>query len=168
MYRRPITPAIKKLPPGKDSGNRKVVTGQLTDPAAIRTFALAGKAVLTFKSTATGTRFTFKIRRANGDDPKRPWFVKVLTGPSNHDDYAFIGTIFEDGRFRHGQKSKIARTAPSVCAFTWAWEKVRGGSLPATLEVWHEGRCGRCGRLLTVPESVASGLGPECAGRVAA
>jgi hypothetical protein len=29
--------------------------------------------------------------------------------------------------------------------------------------VWHEGRCGRCGRKLTVPESIESGFGPECA-----
>lgn len=144
------------------------MTGQLTDPATIRTFALAGNATLTFKSTATGTRFTFKIRRADGEDVKRPWFVKVLTGPSNSDDYTYLGTIFADGHFRHGQKSKIAPSAPSAQAFAWAWKKIEAGTLPASLEVWHEGRCGRCGRLLTVPESVASGLGPECAGKVAA
>jgi hypothetical protein len=28
--------------------------------------------------------------------------------------------------------------------------------------VHHEGRCGRCGRTLTVPESIESGFGPEC------
>jgi len=28
--------------------------------------------------------------------------------------------------------------------------------------VFHEGACGRCGRTLTVPESIASGFGPEC------
>lgn len=152
----------------RGNGNKKIVTGQLTDPAQIRTFALAGNATLTFKSTTTGSRFTFKIRRADGEDPKRPWFVKVLTGASNHDDYTFIGTIFADGRFRHSQKSRIAPSAPSVRAFVWAWGKIEALTVPAALEVWHEGRCGRCGRLLTVPESVASGLGPECAGKVAA
>jgi hypothetical protein len=30
------------------------------------------------------------------------------------------------------------------------------------LEIWHEGRCGRCGRKLTVPESIHNGYGPEC------
>ena len=39
-------------------------------------------------------------------------------------------------------------------------------ALPKTVEVWHEGICGRCGRKLTVPESVERGLGPECAGLV--
>jgi hypothetical protein len=36
------------------------------------------------------------------------------------------------------------------------------GVLGRLLEVWHEGRCGRCGRALTVPESVERGIGPEC------
>ena len=35
-------------------------------------------------------------------------------------------------------------------------------------EMLHEGRCGRCARRLTVPASVASGIGPECAKMVCA
>jgi len=33
------------------------------------------------------------------------------------------------------------------------------------LEIWHEGRCGRCNRKLTVPASIALGIGPECGQR---
>jgi hypothetical protein len=33
------------------------------------------------------------------------------------------------------------------------------------LEIWHSGRCGRCSRRLTVPESIAAGIGPDCAGK---
>jgi hypothetical protein len=36
----------------------------------------------------------------------------------------------------------------------------------AGFDVHHEGKCGRCGRKLTVPESVKSGFGPECAGKI--
>lgn len=32
-------------------------------------------------------------------------------------------------------------------------------------KVHHEGRCGKCGRRLTVPESIETGLGPECSGK---
>jgi hypothetical protein len=35
-------------------------------------------------------------------------------------------------------------------------------NLPNFIEIWHEGRCGKCGRTLTVPDSIANGLGPEC------
>jgi hypothetical protein len=40
--------------------------------------------------------------------------------------------------------------------------------LPKGLKVHHEGRCCRCGRKLTVPESIETGLGPECASRLEA
>ena len=70
----------------------------------------------------------------------------------------FIGTVLH-GRFvpRRG-----APPAPSAVAFGWVWERrQRLDALPC--EVWHEGRCGKCGRVLTVPESLILGLGPECA-----
>jgi hypothetical protein len=42
---------------------------------------------------------------------------------------------------------------------------VTDGPMPAELEVWHQGSCGKCGRPLTVPESIASGIGPVCASK---
>ena len=42
---------------------------------------------------------------------------------------------------------------------------VNDGPMPAELEVWHQGSCGKCGRPLTVPESIASGIGPVCASK---
>lgn len=52
-------------------------------------------------------------------------------------------------------------------AFLWALPYLwRGAALPAPGRIYHLGRCGRCGRALTVPSSVESGFGPECAGRV--
>jgi hypothetical protein len=38
--------------------------------------------------------------------------------------------------------------------------------MPDGVVIWHEGRCGRCGRRLTVPESIESGYGPECIGKI--
>jgi predicted metal-dependent hydrolase len=40
------------------------------------------------------------------------------------------------------------------------WKLVE--SLCPGFNVHHEGKCGRCGRLLTVPSSIESGIGPEC------
>jgi hypothetical protein len=34
------------------------------------------------------------------------------------------------------------------------------------VEFWHEGKCGRCNRKLTVPSSIESGFGPECINHV--
>lgn len=117
--------------------------------------------------------------RARGPGQTAPLFVAVLSGPENTHDYRFLGTIFEDSapgrttagmavagpmvrRFVHGKKSKIGKDAPSAKAFAWAWPYLAAATIPPNAEVWHEGRCGRCGRALTVPESIASGIGPVC------
>lgn len=139
--------------------------GRLLDAKHAREFLLAGNARATFVSLRTGSRFTFRVRKpAYG--AKAPHFVTLLSGPDNEDDYAFLGTIFPDGHFVLGRRSRIGPEAPSARAFTYVWTALRNYILPVGVELWHEGRCGRCGRALTVPESVARGLGPECAGRM--
>lgn len=130
----------------------------MTSASAVLTFALAGRARLTFRSKKTGTRFTYKVTAKEG----KPAFVSLMTGSDNEGDFEYLGTIFNEKSFSHGRKSRIAQDAPSAKAFAWVWAQVQNGVIPESLEVWHEGRCGRCGRVLTVPESIATGLGPEC------
>jgi hypothetical protein len=124
-------------------------------------FALAGNARVTLQSERTGSRFTFRIKAPRGkiDEPLR--FVEVLTGSDNESDYTYLGVIDANG-FRRTAKSRISADAPSARAIAWAWPHIAAGSLPDTLAVYHEGRCGRCARPLTDPVSIESGLGPEC------
>lgn len=146
--------------------------GRLFDPATILTFMLAGNATLTLRSVATMTRYTYRVRRAGGDDPGRPWFVSVLYGPDNTSDYVYVGiirpgTATRGGVYELGRKSRLTEDDPRHRAFDWFFRHVQRIQLPPNCEVWHEGHCGRCGRPLTVPESIARGLGPECAGIIA-
>jgi hypothetical protein len=138
---------------------------RLTTADAVRDFALAGNATLTLLSRATGVRFTYKIRQP---EEHKPHFVGLLRGADNENDFQFIGTIFKGPHlfgysYKPGRNSRVSGDAPSAKAFAWFWKKLRSNALPDSLEVWHEGRCGRCGRKLTVPESIESGFGPECA-----
>jgi Family of unknown function (DUF6011) len=127
-------------------------------------FALAGNAVFTLVSLKTQTRFTFKVRAAE-QGPMH--FVSVLTGPDNTSDFAYFGFLRRGVFFHGGQKARVGKDAPSVKAFDWFWRHMAQGDDVSTLvEVHHEGRCGRCGRALTVPESIKSGFGPECIGKV--
>lgn len=118
-------------------------------------FILAGKAIVTFLNTQTDNRFTYKIKKAKEGDI---FFVSVLTNP---EIYQYVGTM-TNGLFRLGKKSKISGDAQSIKVFNYVTKKLKSGSLPNFIEIWHEGRCGRCGKLLTVPDSIKSGLGPEC------
>lgn len=135
-------------------------SAQFQDGTLAKTFALAGRARLTVRSCKTGVRFTFRIVQR---DEKKPHFVSLLTGPDNTHSYTYIGTIFEGQRYAHGKKSTISADASSNKAFAWVWAFLSRGELPPGCEVWHEGTCARCGRALTVPESVSRGLGPDCA-----
>lgn len=128
-----------------------------------KAFVLAGNARVTLQSAATGARFTYRVRVS---DDGGLYFVSVLTGADNESDYEYLGVIRADA-FAHGKKSRLSREAPSARAFAWAWPHLAAGRCPDVLTVWHEGRCGRCNRPLTVPASIASGFGPECIEKVA-
>jgi len=110
-------------------------------------------------SGKTGARFTYRVTQK---DASSPHFVALLSGPDNESSYTFLGTIFEGMTYRHGKRSSVSPEAPSAKAFAWAWGYLAKGEMPPNCEVWHEGRCGRCGRALTVPESIFSGIGPVC------
>ena len=130
---------------------------------AVRAFVTAGNAIFTLRNPATGNRFTFRVRRSEPREGAEPiLFVGVLTGEDNTGDYSYLGCIFPDG-FRVTKKSRISADAPSARAFAWFWRRVSAGADVSPAEVWHTGHCGRCGRLLTVPESIETGLGPVCA-----
>lgn len=130
-------------------------------------FVLAGKAIFTVQNEKTGNRFTYKVKQA--EDAKKVWFVSVLAGPDNGSNYNYIGTIFGNDfyvptlDFRHTKKSTVKPEAQSFKVFAWMLKNSL--VLPEFVKLHHEGFCGRCGRRLTVPESIKNGLGPECAKR---
>lgn len=143
--------------------------GQFPSTAAIRQFMLAGDATITIKSLTSGLHFTYRIQRADekpGDRNPAPWFVKLLV---NGEDWLYLGMLSDwQGKvgFRLTSKSAHAQDAKTVKAFTFAWAHIQTDRLPAGLEIRHEGRCGRCNRALTHPESLDLGIGPECAGKM--
>lgn len=152
--------------------------GQLTTIAAARLFIEAGRAILTIQSRKTDDRFTFRFSRPSNDDPssnQRRWnagerciWVSVLTGADNENDYSFIGTIFPSKsttEIRPSPKSRVALDTPSGKAVRWMLKAIyenQADRLFTQAELWHEGICARCGRKLTVPESIDTGFGPEC------
>ena len=128
------------------------MTGHPIKHSDALSFILAGKAIVTFLNTQSENRFTFKVKKAKDGDF---YFVSLLTSPET---YQYIGTV-SNGTFRLGKKSKVSGDAQSVKVFDYVMRKIKSNTLPSFIEVWHEGRCGRS---LTVPSSIESGLGPEC------
>ena len=124
-------------------------------------FIFSGKAVVTLTSAKTDTHFTFKINVGNDNDV---FFVKHLFGPNNawNGDWAYLGFIPTDERNKLVAGRKGKRGAPSFLALDWALAHLAAGRIPDALTIQHDDVCGRCGKELTDPISVATGLGPIC------
>ena len=75
-----------------------------------------------------------------------------------------VGTINVDGSFT--EKSWTPRKVEGrKTGFAWFWRAVNESQAALTqAEVWHDGHCSCCGKKLTVPESLSTGIGPICAG----
>jgi hypothetical protein len=131
----------------------------------IKRFLIGGKSILTLESNKTGRWFTYKIVKSKSNDSL--FFVSVLTGMNNESAYSYLGTIFNnDGKFKFTltKKSNIGEDAFSYKAFNFFFNDLMNNKIHSDLSVYHKGVCGRCGRTLTVPESLVNGFGPECLG----
>jgi hypothetical protein len=135
-------------------------------------FALAGRAMFSLKHRETGRHHTYKVSRAparvNGDPDPLLWFVGNLTGPDNGSDYTYLGIISARGNddvpvFRTTGKTKNPTSTP-VRAFAEAFRSIASKG-DGDWELFHAGRCGRCNRTLTDPESITRGIGPVCAAK---
>jgi hypothetical protein len=135
----------------------------MTDTAIIKNFLLAGRARVTLVSKKTGVRYTYRIKKAK-NKPVDRWYVSLLTGQDNESAFTYMGAFEYTLNMSLGRDVRFHNHAESVVAFRYFLHHLHSNSVPAKLEVWHEGKCGRCGRALTVPESIERGIGPECAG----
>jgi hypothetical protein len=126
---------------------------KLNNSDALR-FIFAGNSIATFLNRETQNRFTYSVKKAKSSNL---FFVSVLTGP---EQYSYLGTV-SGGVYKHGKKSAFSK-AQSEKVFAYVLNKLKAQSLPDQIEIWHEGKCGKCGRPLTVPASIETGIGPEC------
>lgn len=136
-----------------------MIRAPMTDPAQALAFIFAGNARVTLVSKRTKKRYTYRVRVCH--DKPSVWFAGLLTDSDNDSGYTYIGHCNGTGQF---VPKRGCAMQPALQALNWAVVHLRyKNKIPADLEIWHEGRCGKCARTLTVPESIASGFGPECA-----
>lgn len=129
-------------------------------------FFLGGKATFTVQNNTTGEHRTYKIRKPDPTPlyPNPAWFVKVMTGCDNESHYSYIGRLDpRTGGINITRASKFVEGSPVLKAARWVMGRVINQlQIPDCIDIRHSGRCGRCGRTLTTPESLDRGIGPEC------
>jgi hypothetical protein len=106
---------------------------------------------------------TIRVRHQGEYDDFKPGQVILshLTGSNNDSDYTSFAHVDERGEVRIWKKYQGVENLREAV-------KVLLGDPKAASQAYAQesGCCGVCGRTLTTPESLAAGIGPECAKRV--
>jgi hypothetical protein len=114
--------------------------------------------IITVLNPETGDHRTFRVRRQRDDSRFMPGerLVALLTGPDNRSNYRAFGKVTSQGNVH------LWRQHWDNPTYEWFKKFLENPRAYPKLEVTFEGRCLRCGRKLTTPESVKSGIGPRC------
>lgn len=122
-------------------------------------FLKAGKAKFTV-ANPSGVHYTYQVSKIKEKDS---FFVGLLTGPDNQSNYTYMGVLDENNQLRFTKKSGFSPDETPAKVFNWTLKVVNGrAKVPDGYSIQHSNACGRCGRELTHPESIRTGLGPEC------
>lgn len=138
---------------------------QIKQISDIKQFVFGGNSYFTLKNTIADSHLTYHVSSPKNNRGKNiPYFVRVLSG--GDDQYTYLGQFWNnDGKLSYaiGKKSRVSKDAPSQKTIVWLlMHFLNNKNLPDTVQFWHEGKCCRCARKLTNPESIELGIGPEC------
>ena len=118
---------------------------------------LTHNGTITVSNSKTKQHRTFKIKTVKNGPLKGKRVLSMLIGPDNEND--FIGIAFVTDfdivvwkKYHNTQFEKCARVLLKLEKFE--------------LDVHFSTRCRVCNKTLTTPESIESGIGPICEGRV--
>lgn len=119
----------------------------------------------TIESTESGEHRTFQIRTqpSNAEFVPGKRILSILSGPENTGDYTGFAFVDESGI--HVWRSKLGGQYELYAEQLWSLA-LDGAFSPWAQEGYRilmEGRCCRCGRPLTTPQSIRDGIGPVCA-----
>ena len=132
---------------------------KLTDIEDIRNYLRGGSAEFTLQSIKTGSHHTYRLRQIpNGTG----FFVTRLVGADNEHDYRYLG-IMSDAIDRLIATKATGYIGPSFNALDWFLRCLAANCEKLSqVEFLHSGKCSKCGRKLTSPESIKRGMGPGC------
>jgi hypothetical protein len=129
---------------------------------------LTHNGIITMRNPATGNHRTVRITTQGKDEKFAPGqrILSLLTGPDKWIPFAFVGVRDFSPTVNVWWSKRGANTEKSD------WERIAlmvlypDHYLGRGIEYMFEGRCRVCNRSLTNPESIESGIGPVCAGRI--
>lgn len=146
----------------------------------IRKYILGGNALFTVVFGSLIGRRTFRVKSgkrdresnwSTGNQDRSIYWVSLKIGPGNgYDDFITIGRLAQDINGFYIFHPKLNRDGQMhfvASLFSSLWTPLDiAGVIPSHWEFYHASSCCVCGRTLTVPSSIQSGIGPECEGKM--
>jgi hypothetical protein len=130
-------------------------------------FMLAGCSEFTMVSGNTGKKLYYrldkKISSSNSDE-----FVYWLNVGEQNGTFTYAGVLFFDNndkrfKFGRGARGKLNPSDIRVRSILFVLNNLNNNKTNMPLKIYHVGKCGRCGKRLTDPSSILTGLGATCA-----
>jgi len=125
---------------------------------------------LTVTNETTGEHRTFRVRTQKEDAKFAPGsrIVSLLTGPDNTSDYRGFGFVKENGWIVLWKRNRTPHYEGLSKAVRLAFRALEMGedtfaTIKAIYSVKLSKRCVRCNKILSRPDSLERGVGPECA-----
>ena len=145
----------------KSSASRKPIS-----PNQFRNFIFAGRAVFTLENKTTDNYITFKVKQMRKVNEPVPhmYVVECKALGDNNYGYTLLGFLNLQTRTFSSRVEQMGLSKDYIGFKTWVWLLRNLETLERfeALAIYHEGKCCKCGMPLTVPESITSGIGPEC------
>jgi len=145
---------------------RKIIRSNV-NPLQLPQYFFAGRSVLTFRNTQTGTHMTVKVKQLRDKEDRKKklpiFYVYVSLLGDKQSGAVFVGTLFQETKmFKFAKDITSDSQYGRVIAFL-----MKALDTPQILKdkgvaLLHEGHCFRCGLPLTHPESINTGFGPDC------
>lgn len=150
---------------------KRVPDGMISQDKALQ-FMTAGKAEFVLHSTKTNQDFKFSLTRqesrdqgkeSENNEKKYIYFLNYLHG--HEKTYAGVVWFKQDTgefMFSTGKNGQMSPKDLEIRSLIFVMNKLYREETVQYLDVFHVGKCGKCGKKLTTPESILTGLGPTC------
>ena len=115
-------------------------------------------APFTIRSKKTGKDMTFVVAQK----PFRGHNYLHVSVETQYLEFNYVG-YFRDGKIL--RKGGVEVDTPSAKVMAWVFRQIFAGGIAAleeNVEIFHMGKCAKCGKALTDATSIEIGLGPIC------
>jgi len=141
------------------------IGGFLRNDLALQ-YMLAGNCTVTLVSKKTKAMITCKLKKIKSKRADGNEFIYLLNVPDGSKSI-YAGVVYFNAsgdkfEFSTGVKGQVQESDIRVKSVLYVINKLLAEKYDLEVEVYHSGKCGRCNKKLTVPDSIVTGLGPEC------